>query len=246
MAQKHEFALYVPDLSALKTKETIILTDTALITRMTSVLRLTQGETCILFDAQVHIRCTVLKISKKEIVIQVVEKKPNQTVEPHITCLLPLLKRDDLETALYSSVEMGATSVHLVLTEKVQRSWGDAKEFDRLRRIMIAAAEQSKNFALPILHAPQELSAVIETIEASAAKLFFDIDGKALVPMMQQLAQQKPQQIIMMVGPEGDLTMQEKKLLTQKGFVSCQLTPTVLRAASAYSLALGILRSCLK
>ena len=45
------------------------------------------------------------------------------------------------------------------------------------------------------------------------------------------------------VGPEGDLTQEEKDYLKQQGFVFCRLTPTVLRARQAVALGLGILRS---
>ena len=47
------------------------------------------------------------------------------------------------------------------------------------------------------------------------------------------------------VGPEGDLTLEEKAYLKQLGFVFCALTPTVLRAQQAVALGLGVLRSYL-
>ncbi len=47
------------------------------------------------------------------------------------------------------------------------------------------------------------------------------------------------------IGPEGDLTKEEKAYLKEQGFLFCALTPTVLRAQQAVALGLGILRSYL-
>ncbi len=246
MAQKHEFAIYVAEVSKQVDSTTLRLTDAAVLMRIHAVLRLQPGETCILFDAHIHARCVIRNITKKYVDCDLLEKKENPHLRPEIICLLPLLKRDDLETALYAAVELGATMVQLVLTEKVQRAWGGAKEFERLQRIMIAAAEQSKNFAVPKLHEPQDFASALTTIPFNATKLFFDVGGKAALQLMQELAQQKPSQIVMLVGPEADLTEQEKSELARHKFIMCELTPTILRAVSAYALGLGMLRSLIK
>lgn len=250
MASKHEFALYVTDLHKLSATNIFTLQDPELVVRVNSVLRLQPGENCVLFNATHHARCKVRSVNKKSVEFELLEKQENAVLQPKATCFLPLLKRDDLETALYAAVELGASVVQLVLTEKVQRAWGGAKEFERLQRIMIAAAEQSKNFALPTLHAPIALEQALDTInkqsaKLKAAKLFFDLGGTSGLSVMQELSAQKHAEIILLVGPEGDLTDAEKQLVLQQGFVTCTLTPTVLRAASAFSLGLGLVRSCL-
>ncbi len=63
--------------------------------------------------------------------------------------LLPLLKKIALEEALYACVELGAHSVQLVITNKSQHTWVDLKKWCACNEFMIAAAEQSKNFAFP-------------------------------------------------------------------------------------------------
>ena len=44
-----------------------------------------------------------------------------------------------------------------------------------------------------------------------------------------------------MIGPEGDLTMQEKDLLKERDVQFLRLTPTVLRAQQAVAVSMGIL-----
>jgi len=48
--------------------------------------------------------------------------------------------------------------------------------------------------------------------------------------------------IMLVVGPEGDLTVDEKKLLSSAHYTACSLTPTVLRSEEAATLAAGIIR----
>jgi len=48
-----------------------------------------------------------------------------------------------------------------------------------------------------------------------------------------------------MIGPEGDLTAQEKELLKERGVQFLRLTPTILRAQQAVVVAMGIFRSLL-
>lgn len=248
MSPKHEFAFYLSHLSALvyATHHDVGLTisDTTLVTRIGSVLRLKVGETIIIFDNTMYVRCVIRDMQKKILQVEIVEKKMHAALKPDIICLLPLLKRDDLELALYAAVELGATTVRLVTTQKVQRTWGGDKEMGRLRRVMIAAAEQSKNFMIPEVHEPVALAEALQCTRSIASKIFFDAEGDQL--MHQQFLTQRLGAVLMIVGPEGDLTTEEKELLRQSKFVFCSLTPTVLRSVTAFGLGLGLLRSLLK
>lgn len=48
---------------------------------------------------------------------------------------------------------------------------------------------------------------------------------------------------VVMVGPEADLTQQEKDSVQHAGFSFYRLTPTILKAVDAVSLVAGIIRS---
>ncbi len=246
--QKHIFAFYVEQLSLLVAAKTggdvVMLEDKRVCHRIIQVLRLQPGDVCILFDSTIHVRFLIQELaSKKNISGIMEEKKYNTILQPHITVLLPLLKRDDLDTALYSLVEMGVNTIQLMITKKVQRKWGKEKEYDRLQRVMIAAAEQSKNFALPLLHSPQSFEQFLITIPSSIIKIYFDPTGEPLLSLIDKIKKCSSTSIMLMVGPEGDLTEQEKEQLRQTTFLFCALTPTVLRSSQAIALGAGIIRS---
>ena len=163
-------------------------------------------------------------------------------MQPTVIFFLPLLKRDALEAALYSLVELGASEIRLMRTQKTQRVWGGAKEFDRLRTIMIAAAEQSKQYITPTLHEPQLFDEIVKELDGTSC-LFFDPQGADLFPVLQKFRKNMPQTISLMIGPEADVTSDEKQLLQEHGATFCRLTPTILRAQQAVAVSLGIIRS---
>lgn len=249
MSSKHEFALYVPFLREKVTtiNKNLVIDDQQLSMRISSVLRLQPKEQLVLFDEIIHAQCELIEASKKAVTFKVLEKGNNAPLKPKITFALPLLKRDDFETALYSLVELGAQAVQFITTEKVQRSLYGEKEYERCKRIMISAAEQSKNFAIPELFLPISLPEYVAKISPmNIPKIYFDVEGESVLTLAQELYAQKPQELILMVGPEGDLTSDEKELVRSGNFTFCTLTPTVLRSVSAVELGLGIFRSVLR
>jgi 16S rRNA (uracil1498-N3)-methyltransferase len=240
---KHQFALYYDSLKAVQSIEsgsTLIIDDLDVIRRITSVLRLKPSQELILFDEQIHVAVTLQDMQKKKIVCTVHTVTTNKKLEPTIIALLPLLKREALEQALYASVELGASTVQPVVTNKSLQQWSP-KEKERYHRIMIAAAEQSKNFSLPKLADPADLTTAIE--EQTDLKIFFDPRGTPLLNMMNEIKEKKPKSILFLVGPEGDLMIDEKSMLQEKNVTFCALTPTVLRAYQAFIVGLGALRS---
>lgn len=238
---KHKFAFYVPEIFAnvLSVGQTISLKDKALAHRLFGVLRLQEGDEVAFFNKQQSVDVALQKSSNKSIVSGVVQTvQENAVLKPYITVLLPLLKRDALETAIYSAVECGANEIQLIITEKVQRKWGGQKEFDRLEKISIAAAEQAKHFIVPELRSPISFSE-ITTITADQL-LFADSDGQSLQKILKNSSESS---CALMIGPEGDLTNQEKNDLHNAGFIFCALTPTVLRASQAIAVFTSYVRT---
>lgn len=246
----HEFALYCPLVSELahdSQADIYQLSDPELVQRIVTVLRLEKGDTIILFDSLLHVKATIVGFDgRRSITIQLHDIEKNKRLTPEIQWLLPLLKREAFEEALYSLCELGATSVQPVLTQKTTRFWAGEKEGLRAQRIMIAAAEQSKQFVMPFVHPiiPLELC-VIQSLQPAVVKLFFDPAGIPLREAVAIIESQRIHHIIACTGPEGDLTYEEKLLLTDQGFIFCALTPTILRAQEALVVGLGALRSLL-
>lgn len=238
---QHCFAVYLPQLDHLeRALSGCLITDLSVIHRIHNVLRLQVGDTCIVFDDQHHVYATLKEISRKRIVCEMFTKVPHAPLHPSIHWLLPILKREAFDDVLYTLTEMGATTVQPLYTAKTSRAWGSEKDYARARSVMIAAAEQSKQYILPMLFPVQDIRNW-KSGEASA-RIFFDAGGAPLKEVLARIGDDASS-FVGCVGPEADLTEDEKQLLKDQGFVLCALTPSILRAKQAIALGLGMLRS---
>ncbi len=219
--------------------------------RITRVLRLRAGETIIIFD-DVYSQLLRLEAStfqsKKIITATVLERTVHKQLKPRVNLCIGLLKKEPFQEIAYYAAAMGATHLVPVITAKVQRSWGGEKELERLTKIMIAAAEQSKQFILPKIEEPLtfehfRLSSFCTPQMQSG--VYFDVHGQPLLKQLNQYKTAQPKSITLFWGPEGGLLPQETAALDHLGFSCSVLTPTVLRAVDAVAVGLGSFVSCL-
>lgn len=247
---KHEFALYQKSLSLLIHQKvagnSLLFTDEKLFHRMMTVLRLRSEDGCIFFDREHYIIVRIEAfVGKKQVHVVIESIHVTSILYPNVTFLLPMLKRDDYETALYGLTEVGVTTIQLVFTQKTGNQWSGERDSDRAQRILIAAAEQSKNFAYPYVKAPISLDAALKECTTVPTKIFFDPQGELFFDVMHTLHDKQPEQVVLLIGPEGDLTAEEKKMVRANSFIFCALTPTIMRAVQAAALAAGFVRSLL-
>ena len=166
----------------------------------------------------------------------------NQKLTPEITFILPMLKIDALSDAIYSCAEVGITNIQLVSTHKTQTPYSE-KLFDKLQRVAVAAAEQSKMYAFPNILAPIKIEEYLKNSslsEPSALKYHFDVTGVPFASWYKPV--QADTHYYLLVGPEGDLTDVEKALVKASGFQPCLLTSTILRSVRSISLVSGLFR----
>lgn len=250
-SEHHEFAFFYPrvtqEIASAPIDTVVAITDPDVFHRVSRVVRLEPGQDFILFDRLKSVQLTLQGFKNGQVTACVVAQALNKQLEPRITFVLPLLKREAFQEALYSLVELGATVIQPVVTQKAQRAWGGEHEYERSMNVMVAAAEQSKHFSFSELAQPYSFDEWCKKIaDKPGAKIFFDPAGKPMPAVLEVVAQQKLSELTLMIGPEGDLTDQEKEKLISLGFIFCSLTPTILRACQAAGVAMGIFRSCLR
>lgn len=246
--EKHLFSIFWPDVSniaqSVEHGQRFKILDATLIHRISRVLRLKPDEPIIFFDRSMHIICSIDAISKASLTCVLIEKTLN-IKSIRVRVFLPVLKKDALEQAIYGLVEIGASDIILMETEK---SYGTLYEKDmtRLYNIVLAAAEQSKNFSFPEVTPPQSFATVIDLITSMHQSKRFMCDAYASQKMMECIdMHDRENQYMVAIGPEADFTQTEKSMLRDAGCIGVRLTDTILRAQDAAFLAVGILRHML-
>lgn len=250
---KHEFALFWQGKKSLKEQsahDTCLIDDPILYHRIITVLRLKKDEEITLFDRFVHCRVKIIALERKHIVTTVLHSAQNTIIQPSLTFLLPLLKREALHEAIYSLTEIGCTTIQLITTKKIHGFLSGEKEFEKMQKIVIAAAEQSKNFNFPEILKPISLENALAKgdLQTNAKKIFFDPNGISCNQFLTTLERDalNTTHYFLLIGPEGDLTQQEKGIVHAAHFSSIKLTQTILRAQQAALLGAGIIRSYMR
>ncbi|MBN1549351.1 RsmE family RNA methyltransferase [Candidatus Babeliales bacterium] len=237
----HEFAFYT---QGPLPKEETVLDDPILVRRIITVVRLHPDEHFILFNASHSVRCRIIKLVKRTLTIAPEKLREHIVYTPKVTAVVPLLKREALEQTIYSLVELGVNDIQLIITAKSQQELRLSTR-QRLERIMIAAAEQSKHFALPHFSEVAMLEELLQ-LNNVAKRILFDPDGRMLWDVMSDIRAVHVQHVVCMIGPEGALTTEERQRSVDAGYVLCALTPTVLRSSQACSLGIGVVRALLR
>ncbi len=232
----HEFALFWSQLSE-QTGSQCTITGADIVHQLVHVLRVHPDDRCIVFDEYKHAHVRIARVARDNVVVDVLSEEKNRALTPYVHVALGVLKKPALEEAVYALTELGATSIQLLLVHHAQHK-ERLHDSTRLRAIMIAAAQQSKQFVLPTLHAPRSLHEVLSAQHKTVGVL---CDAHASQRLVDAVA--GAQEITLFVGPESDFTHEEKQLICQSGAKTCRLTPTILRAQQAAAVAVGIIRS---
>lgn len=254
---KHEFAFFLENLSCIikpiqinlnKKNTELKIEDKDIVHRITNIIRLEIGEEFIIFDQKQNALCSLVNIEKKKsLIVEIISINQNNNLKPKINLLVPILKRENFESVIYSSVELGANEITTLITEKSQKNFNQ----DRSTKILISAAEQSKNFTFSNISSPIELTKYLISNKKENSgdnlqiNVFFDAEGENLDDVVKNINPKINLHINLMIGPEGDLTENEKILLKEYNFIFCKLTPTILRSFQAVNVGLGAFRALL-
>ncbi len=235
--EKHQFALFVQDFR-IDAQVTIIIKDADTVHRINSVLRLAVGDELVVFNNVSAFFVTITQLTKKLVTTHIVRKEGIPTFVPEITVLLPLLKKEALEDALYACVELGVTTIMLVTTDKTHSIPFSPAYHQRLTKIIHGAQEQAKQYVPVLLEGPLSLSEAVKRCQNNSHKIVALQGGGSLaVSFVKNIPS-----VTVAIGPEADFSAGEKTYLREQGFHACSLGPTVLRAQQAVTVLVGSIR----
>lgn len=214
------------------------------------VLRVKYGELVAVLDGTGNeYLCTVENCSRDAVTLSVSLKNFKPPPSCQITLLVAIPKGKIIESIIQKAVELGAHRVVPVLSERVVTQLdGESGEHKREKwqGVAIEAIKQCGATWLPKIDAP----VTIENFLARKEK--FDL---SLVGSLQQErrhprevfgefeAKQKraPQSVGVWIGPEGDFTLDELKVIQDSGAVPITLGNLVLRVETAAVYCLSVL-----
>lgn len=227
--------------------DTAVISDREQVHHLKDVLHFAPGDEFTLFDEQGNVyAAAVEKITAAAVTAKVKHKERlNQPQDrPRLTIACAIPKKAKMDDIVDKLTQLGVERIIPLDTARViirldRRKSGIRSE--RWRKIALSAAEQSRRNTLVAVEPVRDVREVI------ASSLEYDLK---LIPALcterkslkEALERSRPQNILVLIGPEGDFTSDEIKLAKDNGFIPVTLGENVLRVETAAVAVSGFIR----
>ncbi len=168
---------------------------------------------------------------------------------PRIHLVLSLPKLPKVDWIIEKSVELGAWSLHPVVSDHSflrKLSEISPARVARWNKLVLAATQQSGRGDLLEIHAPMKLEALLGSINLSSKCVgLFPYEGEAALGLSQALEaalEGRPDELWLFVGSEGGFSAREVELFRKKGLPPVGMGEQILRVETACVAALSIIK----
>jgi 16S rRNA (uracil1498-N3)-methyltransferase len=199
------------------------------------VLRMHTGEQLALTNGKGNIyTAAIAKEDKRNCVVTIQGVTHTPKAARHITIAMSLLKNANrFEWFLEKAVEIGVGEIIPLISNRTERQHF---RYDRMHNIVVAAMLQSNQAWLPVLHQPTMFDKVLRNQHAQKLIAHCEDGEKQTV-----LEVPATNDVIILIGPEGDFSLDEINVATQQGYIPVTLGSTRLRTETAGVVAATLL-----
>ena len=201
------------------------------------VLRLKEGDEILIGDGKgVRYRAAISQISKQDVKVKVLEKKnfPKPLHRVRVA-LSPTKNLNRFEWFLEKATELGVSEIVPLISKRTERA---RIKDERSLKIILNAAKQSQRAFVPILR-PTTLFADLLNSEINGGLIAHCINEKN-----RETIEVDPEgsESLILIGPEGDFTLEEVERAEEAGFKGVTLNENRLRTETAGILAVAMLQ----
>ena len=194
------------------------------------VLRLQTGNKLLLTDGKgFFYEAEISEISNKKCSVNILKKEQQQKHDYYLhIAISPTKNNDRFEWFLEKATEIGIDEITPLLTKNSERTRIKAERF---QKVIESAMKQSHKAYHPKLN---ELTSFDDFLNSK-----LDYDKKLIAHCYDdkkyslKKAVQEKQRVLIMIGPEGDFTLEEVELATRKGINPLSLGEYRLRTETA-------------
>lgn len=215
------------------------------------VLRISEGEKVTLNNCEgVEYLGRVKSVSKQEVLIEILEKlESNNESDVKIYLFQGLPKSQKMDLIVQKGTELGITEFIPTITHRVDvKLKGEFKKLDRLNRIALEAAKQSKRSIVPKVSQPIEFDEVLEKTNSLDLLIvpYENANNFGIKTLINKLRKENVidnlKTIGIFVGPEGGIEEYEIERLKDKGAHIVTLGKRILRTETAGFVATSLIQ----
>jgi len=204
---------------------------------LTKVMRIKVGESFSLFNKSGEWEAKINEISKGVVEFIVTKQLRHKENSKEVWLAFSPIKSNYFNFMIQKATELGVTKFVPIITD---RTIVRKINYERVKKIIIEAAEQSNRLMVPKIEKAQNLKSFLEKNNNKVNMIFCDIDTKNQKLDSKIKKEIKP--ICIIIGPEGDFTENEREqILKFKDLQSLKINNNILRSETAVISALSII-----
>lgn len=201
-----------------------------------NVLRLNVGDEVALFDGKgIDAIGQVVSTAKPGVRIEVTTWTPVQDPGPQIVIASAIPKGPRADAMIQQLSQVGVTQLIPLLSERSVVKPGGGK-LEKFRRAALESAKQCGRSVLMDIAETQTFAEVLAL--QSTCRLIADAGGKPI----QEIVSGATASILVLIGPEGGWSADERSLATAAAFQAVRLGPHIMRIETAAVIAAAMLR----
>jgi 16S rRNA (uracil1498-N3)-methyltransferase len=209
------------------------------------VLRLREGEACVLFNGDGHdYDATLLTAGKRGVEAAVHGMRSIDNESPlRLVLLQGIARGEKMDLILQKATELGVAAIAPVFADRTEvRLDGERleKRVAHWRSVVASACEQSGRARIPDLLAPRGLAEASAALDTDALKLTLDPLGEHRFDTLSPVGVAG---VVIGIGPEGGWSEKDRLMLRNAGFSGLRLGPRVLRTETAGLAAIAALQA---
>ncbi|WP_297834876.1 16S rRNA (uracil(1498)-N(3))-methyltransferase [Thermomonas sp.] len=221
---------------------TVILPESAA-QHLIRVLRLREGDACMLFNGDGHDHdARIVAIGKRETQAEITARRRIDNESPlRITLLQGIARGEKMDWIVQKATELGVARILPVASERSDVRLDEARAHKRhahWQEIAISACEQSGRAVLPELLPTQPLASATRRCDGTG----FILDP-ASAASIKSVASTLSTASTLAIGPEGGWSPRDLEQLREAGFCGLRLGPRVLRTETAGIAAIAALQA---
>ncbi len=200
-----------------------------------NVMRLKLGSRVNFFNKDGEWESEITFIQKDKVEVKFIKKTKQADNASKIELAICLVKKAPMETILQKSTELGVSKIVPIVSERTE-----VKElnYERAKKIVIEATEQSNQFNPPEISEVVKLKDYLKKLDSSTKLLFADVNSQNV---LKNDNIKKGEALSVLIGPEGDFSPAERESILKVPHVkSFTISKNILRSDTAVITAISL------
>ena len=200
-----------------------------------NVMRLKRGSIINLFNNEGEWESEIVFLEKERVEVKFLKKVKEPQKKNKIELAICLVKKNPMEIILQKATELGVSKIIPIISDRTE-----VKElnYDRAKKIVIEATEQSNQMFPPEILKVVKLKDFLKNLDQTTKLLFGDVNSKDNLSI-EKFKNFKSLNIL--IGPEGDFSPSERELiLSFSQVVPFTISKNILRSDTAVISAISL------